>query len=140
MAFIWVGLYLVLGGLGAIARLFEIILPITIVVFVFSLLLSSKIFEIDNLLPVLGDGVFPVLKGVGSTVLVFLGHELIRITSYNVCYTKLLRGLDPNADDNHNGHTNYEDYAVGADPTALVDPSLYPTLNGSQLTLGYRDT
>lgn len=77
MSFIWVGLYLVLGGLGAIARLFEIILPITIVVFVLSMLLSSKIFEIDNLLPVLGDGVFPVLKGVGSTVLVFLGHELM---------------------------------------------------------------
>jgi len=77
MSFLWVGLYLVLGGLGTIARLFEIILPITFVVFVVSMLLSSKIFEIDNLLPVLGDGVLPVLKGVGSTVLVFLGHELM---------------------------------------------------------------
>lgn len=77
MSFIWVGLYLVLGGLGAIARLYEIILPITIVVFVFSMLLSSKVFEIDNLLPVLGDGIFPVLKGVSSTMLVFLGHEIM---------------------------------------------------------------
>ncbi|NWL90125.1 spore gernimation protein [Paenibacillus sp. 79R4] len=79
MSFIWVGLYLILGGLGAIARLYEIILPITIVVFVFSMILSSKVFEIDNLLPVLGDGVLPALQGVGSTVLVFLGHEIMFI-------------------------------------------------------------
>lgn len=79
MSFIWVGLYIIKGGLGAIARLYEIVLPITVVVFVFSMILSGKIFEMDNLLPVLGDGIFPVIKGVSSTILVFLGHELMFI-------------------------------------------------------------
>jgi len=35
--------------------------------------------------------------------------------------------LDPDADDNGNGFSNYFDYAAGADPTALHDPGVSPT-------------
>lgn len=46
--------------------------------------------------------------------------------------------LDPAADDNSNGLDNFTDYAVGADPAAPHDPSLYPILAGRRLALGWR--
>ncbi len=39
--------------------------------------MSFKIFEIDNLRPVLGDGIVPVLKGVKTTSLAFTGPEIM---------------------------------------------------------------
>jgi spore germination protein len=73
----WVGLYLIIGGINPIARLFEIILPLTVILFLVVTLMSIKIFEIDNLRPVLGDGVIPVLKGVKTTALAFSGPEIM---------------------------------------------------------------
>ena len=39
--------------------------------------MSIKIFEIDNLRPVLGEGIIPVLKGVKTTALAFTGPEIM---------------------------------------------------------------
>ncbi|MBT2667575.1 spore germination protein [Bacillus sp. ISL-4] len=77
MTFLWVGLYLIIGGINPIARMFEIILPITIIIFIIVAFMSFKIFEIDNLRPVLGLGVIPVLKGVQTTGLSYTGVETI---------------------------------------------------------------
>lgn len=77
MVFMWVGIYLNSGGLGAVARLFEIILPITLIIFVIAILLSSKLFEINNLRPVLGEGIMPVFKGLKSTLLAYTGYEVM---------------------------------------------------------------
>ncbi|MFE4709011.1 spore germination protein [Peribacillus simplex] len=77
MTFMWVGLYLIIGGINTIARLFEIILPITIFLFLIVAFMSFKIFEIDNLRPVLGEGIIPVLKGVKTTALAFSGPEIL---------------------------------------------------------------
>ncbi|MEF2098273.1 spore germination protein [Bacillus sp. CFBP9009] len=77
MIFMWVGLYLVLGGINSIARLFEIILPLTVILFLVVAFMSIKIFEIDNLRPVLGEGIIPVLKGVKTTALAFSGPEIM---------------------------------------------------------------
>ncbi|ASS94322.1 spore germination protein [Peribacillus simplex] len=77
MIFMWVGLYLIIGGINPIARLFEIILPLTVILFLAVTFMSFKIFEIDNLRPVLGDGVIPVLKGVKTTALAFSGPEIM---------------------------------------------------------------
>lgn len=77
MIFMWVGLYLIIGGINPIARLFEIILPMTVIFFLVVVLMSFKIFEIDNLRPVLGEGVIPVLKGVKTTSLAFTGPEIM---------------------------------------------------------------
>ncbi|NUU75409.1 spore germination protein [Paenibacillus xylanilyticus] len=77
MGFMWIGIYLISGGLNAIVRLFEIILPITIVIFVIAILLSSKVFEINNLRPVLGDGFMPVIKGLKPSLLAFTGYEIM---------------------------------------------------------------
>lgn len=77
LPFLWIGLYLISSGINAIARLFEIIFPITFVLFLLVAFMSLGIFEIDNLRPVLGLGVMPVLKGVKTATLAFLGPEIM---------------------------------------------------------------
>ncbi|KRF51466.1 spore gernimation protein [Bacillus sp. Soil768D1] len=77
MPFMWISLYLIMGGINPIARLFEIILPITIFLFLLVIFVSLKIFEIDNIRPVLGDGFTPVLKGIKTTTLAFTGPEIM---------------------------------------------------------------
>ncbi|WP_078414842.1 spore germination protein [Priestia abyssalis] len=77
MPFMWIGLYLIMGGIDPIARLFEIIFPITIFLFLLVALLSIGIFEIDHLRPVLGLGIIPVLKGIKTTALAFTGPEIM---------------------------------------------------------------
>ncbi|OAB42477.1 spore germination protein [Paenibacillus glacialis] len=88
MSFMWIGLYLITGGIKPIARLFEIILPITVIVFIICLSLSSKLFDIDNLRPVLGEGVFPVIRGLKSTILAFTGYEIMFILTAIMQYPK----------------------------------------------------
>ena len=63
MPFMWIGLYLIMGGINSIARMFEIIFPITVLFLIISFM-SIGIFEIDNLRPVLGLGIKPVLDGI----------------------------------------------------------------------------
>lgn len=77
MPFMWIGLYLVFGGINTIARMFEIIFPITLFFFILVLFMSFKLFEIDNLRPVLGDGITPVLKGIPATILAYTGPEIM---------------------------------------------------------------
>ena len=77
LPFLWVGIYLISGGINTIARLFEIIFPITFVIFLLVAFLSLGIFEIDNLRPVLGLGVVPMLKGIKTATLAFLGPEIM---------------------------------------------------------------
>jgi len=79
IAFMWIGIYLVAGGIDPIARLFEIILPITIIIFAIVTLLSMRIFDFERLRPVLGLGFSPVWKGVKTTTLAFLGPEIMLI-------------------------------------------------------------
>ncbi|MGR6764865.1 GerAB/ArcD/ProY family transporter [Paenibacillus sp. T2-29] len=75
--FIWVGSYLVFGGINSIARLYQIVLPISLFFLLFCFLFSLRIFQIDHLRPVLSDGILPVIKGLKSTILVFSGCEVV---------------------------------------------------------------
>ena len=77
MPFMWASLYLIRGGINPIARIFEIILPITVILFLIVAFMSIKIFEVDNLRPVLGSGITPVLKGIKTTALAFTGPEIM---------------------------------------------------------------
>ena len=79
MIFLWVGLYLIVGGLSSIARLFQIVLPITFILFLLVVFMGIGIFDVDNLRPVLGEGIGPVLKGIKVTALSFSGIEIILI-------------------------------------------------------------
>jgi spore germination protein len=77
MVFMWIGFYLISGGINSMARLYEIILPITLILFVLAIFLSSDLFEINNLRPVLGEGIMPVFKGLKSSVLAYTGYEVM---------------------------------------------------------------
>ncbi|MGG3182380.1 spore germination protein [Priestia megaterium] len=77
MPFMWASLYLIREGINPIARIFEIIFPITVILFLLVAFMSIKIFEIDNLRPVLGSGITPVLKGIRTTSLAFVGPEIM---------------------------------------------------------------
>ncbi|WP_028401708.1 spore germination protein [Ectobacillus panaciterrae] len=79
MPFMWVSLYLIMGGINPIARLFEIILPITVGIFLVVAFMGFKVFEVDNLRPVLGLGVMPVLQGIKTTALSYTGFESMLI-------------------------------------------------------------
>jgi spore germination protein len=79
MPFLWIGLYLILGGINSIARMFEIIFPVTVIFFMIVMLLGISIFEVDNIRPIMGLGIKPVLKGLASTSLSFAGFEVILI-------------------------------------------------------------
>jgi spore germination protein len=81
ISFIWVSLYLTLGGINPIARMFEIIFPITVILFLLVAFMSFGIFELDNIRPVLGLGVIPVLKGVKTTALAYTGFEIMLLLS-----------------------------------------------------------
>ncbi|OPG95105.1 spore gernimation protein [Chryseobacterium mucoviscidosis] len=77
MVFMWVGFYLISGGINSMARLYEIILPIALILFLLAIFLSSSLFEINNLRPVLGEGIMPVFKGLKSSVLAYTGYEVM---------------------------------------------------------------
>lgn len=79
MVFMWVSLYLMTSGINPIARLFELILPVTIVIYLSVMLMTLRIFELDNLRPILGQGIMPVIQGVPTTALSFLGVEIILV-------------------------------------------------------------
>lgn len=77
LPFIWVGVYLVLGGINSIARVFQIILPISIIVLLVSFGVSLRIFDINQLRPVLGSGILPVLRGMKTAILIYSGCEVV---------------------------------------------------------------
>ncbi|MCH5583761.1 spore germination protein [Shimazuella sp. AN120528] len=73
--FICLGVYLIVGGINPIVRLFEILLPPTIFIFVLVFLLSFKTFEMNNLRPVMGSGLIPVMEGMKVTLFPLTGME-----------------------------------------------------------------
>ena len=82
MVFMWIGIYLISGGLSVIVRVFEVILPITLVIFVMEILLSNQLFEISNLRPVLGED-FTCNQGLKPSLLSYTGYEvMLVVTAY----------------------------------------------------------
>lgn len=79
MPFIWIGLYLISSGINPLARLFEIIFPITVILFLVVIFMSFGQFKLDNLRPVLGLGIMPVLKGLKTTIFAYSGIEIMLI-------------------------------------------------------------
>ncbi|MUT67987.1 GerAB/ArcD/ProY family transporter [Paenibacillus sp. NEAU-GSW1] len=75
--FIWVGLYLMVGGIESIARISELLLPPTVLILLILLFLSIRIFEWNHVLPIGGSGVSSIFHGLKSTSLAFSGAEAI---------------------------------------------------------------
>lgn len=81
MVIMWIGLYMMNGGLKVMIRVFEIMLPITLALFLLVFLLSGRLFELNNLRPVLGEGFMAVLKGIKPSFLSYSGYEVVLITT-----------------------------------------------------------
>lgn len=79
MPFIWVGTYLVYGGINSIARVFQIVFPISIFILIICFILSSRIFDIHHLRPFMSEGLMPVIRGMKSGILIFTGCEVVMI-------------------------------------------------------------
>lgn len=77
LPFVWTGTYLVLGGINSIARVFQVVFPISICVLLISYGVSLRLFDFNNLRPVLGEGFSPVFRGLKSSVLVYSGCEVV---------------------------------------------------------------
>ncbi|PAD37084.1 hypothetical protein CHI12_09635 [Terribacillus saccharophilus] len=75
----WVAMYLLVGGINPIARLIELLTPICIIIFILVFALGFKVFEFNNLRPLLGLGAAPVLKGLTPTFLTFSGLEFLLV-------------------------------------------------------------
>ncbi|MBA4494294.1 GerAB/ArcD/ProY family transporter [Paenactinomyces guangxiensis] len=79
LTFMFVGMYLITAGINPIVRLFQILLPITVIIFFVLLGISFQVFEINNLRPVMGLGISPVLKGLSVTALSYIGFEIMLV-------------------------------------------------------------
>ncbi|WP_379128679.1 GerAB/ArcD/ProY family transporter [Paenibacillus sp. sgz500958] len=81
--FLWVALYLCMGGINAIAGMCRLIVPITWTIFLGGGLLSLEVFELDNLRPVLGEGLSPVWKAIKPTALTYTaGDAMIFLVAF----------------------------------------------------------
>ncbi len=78
-AFMWVGVYLIIGGINPVARVCEIIFPITTVILILIAFMGLSVFELDNIRPVLGHGFMPVLRGLKTTVLAYTSVEIMLV-------------------------------------------------------------
>ncbi|KWX86572.1 hypothetical protein AMQ83_18175 [Paenibacillus riograndensis] len=79
IVFLSLGTYLTVGGINPIARLTELFLPLVILFLLVLILFSLKDVELDNIRPVLGEGVLPVLKGIKPSIFSFAGFEIMLI-------------------------------------------------------------
>jgi len=81
--FMWISIYLCAGGINAISGMCRLIIPITWAVFLGVCLLSLQVFDINNLRPVLGEGLGPVWKAVKPTALTFTsGEDLLFLIAF----------------------------------------------------------
>ncbi|MDO8226658.1 spore germination protein [Bacillus cabrialesii] len=77
LAFIGCGIYLIVGGLNDVSRLFPFYLVITIIILLILFCISFMIFDLDNLRPVLGEGLGPVANSLTVVSISFLGVEIM---------------------------------------------------------------
>ncbi|APB72728.1 spore gernimation protein [Paenibacillus polymyxa] len=73
--FMWLSLYLCMGGVGALGKICQLVFPVTAAIFLLICLLSLNIFELNNLRPVLSEGAMPVLRTLKTTILTLTGTE-----------------------------------------------------------------
>lgn len=75
--FMLVANYLTVGGINPIARLIELFMPIIVCILMVLIVFSFRDFELDNVRPVLGQGLLPVLQGMPSSILSYSGFEVL---------------------------------------------------------------
>ncbi|MET3320873.1 UNVERIFIED_ORG: spore germination protein AB [Peribacillus simplex] len=76
LSLILASVHLLTGKIKAIAKVCVFFLPLTVVIVLLIYLLSIRVVDLKNLQPVLGNGILPVIKGMGAGHLYFFGVEL----------------------------------------------------------------
>lgn len=69
--------FAVRGGLEVLGRLAQLLLPISIFVFIFLMFMTLPEWELHNALPVMGIGMLPSLKGAATPTIWFINFLLI---------------------------------------------------------------
>ncbi len=83
LIFMSVGVYLVAAGVNPLLKLFELYFPVLLFLFLLMFALSFTTFDFNNIRPLLGEGIKPVLKGIKPTALSYIGFEVMFIfTAY----------------------------------------------------------
>jgi len=77
--FLTTGTYLVVGGINPIVRLLEAYFPIIMLLILIGMMSGFQKFELDNLRPVLAQGIGPVFKGVRAVLISYVGYESMLI-------------------------------------------------------------
>ncbi|NRD77741.1 GerAB/ArcD/ProY family transporter [Bacillus sp. BRMEA1] len=75
--FMSVATYLMVGGINAIARLFELFLPFIILILLSLVVFSLGDFKLENIRPVMGDGITPIFNGIKTSALSLSGFEVM---------------------------------------------------------------
>jgi len=73
--FLATGTYLVVGGINPIVRLLEVYFPIIMLLILIGMISGFQKFELDNLRPVLAQGMGPVFRGVRAILISYVGYE-----------------------------------------------------------------
>ncbi|MFC9707832.1 endospore germination permease [Paenibacillus sp. NPDC056933] len=69
--------YAVRGGLEVLGRLAQLFLPLTFLVFGLLIILSIPEWEVNNILPIMGNGIVPSLKGAITPLSWFAGYIML---------------------------------------------------------------
>lgn len=77
LSFIFCGIYLMIGGMSDISRLFPFFLTVTIIILLIVFAFSLQIFDINNMRPVLGQGMSSVVNSLTIVSVSFLGVEVM---------------------------------------------------------------
>ncbi|ANY67768.1 hypothetical protein BBD42_15810 [Paenibacillus sp. BIHB 4019] len=92
LTFMGVAIYMTTAGINAIAQLIEIFLPIIVLIMVVFIIFSFGDFELDNLRPILGEGIAPLLKGIEPSILSYSGFEvMLFVTAFMTDANKALK-------------------------------------------------
>ncbi|MDR7001881.1 spore germination protein [Neobacillus niacini] len=75
--FMSVATYLMVGGINAIARLFELFLPFIILILLCLVVFSLGDFKLENIRPVAGDGIMPIFNGIKTSAFSLSGFEVM---------------------------------------------------------------
>ncbi|MGE5703583.1 MAG: GerAB/ArcD/ProY family transporter, partial [Clostridia bacterium] len=84
LSFMLVALYIVIKGQNPLVRLAHLVFPLTTIVLLTILLLGINKFHGSNFLPVASEGVWPIVKGIPVTSILYLGFEAILILGASV--------------------------------------------------------
>ncbi|MDO3676248.1 GerAB/ArcD/ProY family transporter [Paenibacillus ehimensis] len=81
ITFMLVAAYLATGGINSIARLIELFFPVILIILAALIAFSFKEFDLDNIRPVLAEGLRPVWKGIPSSTFSYSGFEIMLVLS-----------------------------------------------------------